>query len=209
MSAWRDVCLIRLLNVSQNLVVVFFFDPRFNLFLIGLRFKFLWLMAMSLILIWMITSFPVCQKHKNLWKAALNQETSFGQRLYFARQAAAIAVTAVINLPASGGRKEFVYDGVIAGLLVSAHCAQGQHPWQGWVPCWWGGGGGSLAGVLPTVNPPIAVTAVINLPASEGRKEFVYVYQINPPSTHIWYSSNWVGVGGWGQLKISLAHKPR
>ena len=35
----------------------------------------------------------------------------------------------------------------------------------------------------PTVSTGIAVTAVINLPASGGRKEFVY--QINPPSTHI------------------------
>ena len=32
--------MVRLLNVSQNLVVVFFFDPRFYLFFIGLRFKF-------------------------------------------------------------------------------------------------------------------------------------------------------------------------
>ena len=41
-----------------------------------------------------------------------------------------------------------------AGLLVSAHRAQGQHPWQGWVPCWWVGRGGSLALALTTVNPP-------------------------------------------------------
>ena len=40
------------------------------------------------------------------------------------------------------------------------------------------------------LSQAIAVTAVINLPASGGRKEFVY--QINPPSTHIWYSSNWI-----------------
>ena len=43
----------------------------------------------------------------------------------------------------------------------------------------------------PTVSTGIAVTAVINLPASGGRKEFVYVYvyvyvyQINPPTNDL------------------------
>ena len=38
---------------------------------------------------------------------------------------------------------------------------------------------------LSTLAQDNAVTPVINLPASGGRKEFVYVYQNNPPSTHI------------------------
>ena len=41
------------------------------------------------------------------------------------------------------------------GLLACAHRAQGQHPWQGWAPCWWVGGVqeftvGSVHARLPT-----------------------------------------------------------
>ena len=50
-----------------------------------------------------------------------------------------------------------------------------------------------VSNVTQRVGWAIAVTAVINLPATGGRKEFVY--QINFPSTHIWYSSNWIGLG--------------
>ena len=39
------------------------------------------------------------------------------------------------------------------------------------------------------VSSGIAVTAVINI-VEGGRREIAY--QINPPSTHIWYSSNWI-----------------
>ena len=54
----------------------------------------------------------------------------------------------------------------------------------------------------------IVVTTAINLPASGGRKEFVY--QINPPSTHNWYSSNLVtdtlvtGLSKAGDLRRNL-----
>ena len=40
------------------------------------------------------------------------------------------------------------------------------------------------------LHPPIAVTAVKNILCS-GREEGV-CFQINPPSTQIWYSSNWI-----------------
>ena len=42
-----------------------------------------------------------------------------------------------------------------AGLLVSAHRAQGQHPWQGWVPTHQQGTGSLLAGGF-TVGSAIA-----------------------------------------------------
>ena len=88
-----------------------------------------------------------------------------------------------------------------AGLLVSAHRAQGQHPWQGWVPCWWVGGVGSLARTLPRVNPPANRDSV---PCWQGG----VLPRVNPPTNRDPVPCWRVGLLPGACAQGSLLHPP-
>ena len=93
-----------------------------------------------------------------------------------------------------------------AGLLGSAHCAQGQHPWQGWVPCWWVGLAGSLARTLARANPPANRDPV---PCwSVGVAGSLALARVNPPASRAQDPCWRVGLLSRAHPPISRAQNP-